>query len=442
MRRFLVVLATLIASALAVPAGADAALKAIWGPRTLPNGKNAFDVYAELGVDVYQHTVFWNRIAPRRPANPRNPNDPAYTWPERLDVANALAAERGINLALLVTASPPWANGGRFPNWAPANDDYADFLVALNRRYPLVRYWMIWGEPNGGAFRPNRSDTPAAPRRYATLLDRAYETLKAENPGNTVIGGMTFTSGRVKPADFLRWMRLPNGKPPRLDWYGHNPFSRRFPRVSDPPSVRKPSVRDFNDIDTLASEVRRTYRVLGTRPQLWLSEFTIQSGESSQAFSYYTTEKGQAQWLQRAYEIVDRQTKIAGMGWLSLVDAEREGGGLWGLLRSNGARKPSFFAYRRAPSRRYTGAVSVPATATVAQLQAGIDIGVKPVLGGTVTVSLLRGERTLARAVARGADRTQMTVRLAHGPVEPGSYLVTVKTKRGETLERRLQVLP
>ena len=182
---------------LALPAASDAALKAIWGPRTLPDGNSPFGIYDDLGVDVYQETVFWNRVASRRPLNPRDPSDPAYSWPDRLDRANAQAAARGINLALLVTASPPWANGGFHPSMAPSPDDYSDFLVALKRRYPLVRFWMIWGEPNTGAFRPNKIDTPQAPRRYAKLLDKAYETLKAEGADNTVIGGMTVTVGRV-----------------------------------------------------------------------------------------------------------------------------------------------------------------------------------------------------------------------------------------------------
>ena len=67
-------------------------------------------------------------------------------------------------------------------------------------------------------------------------------------------------------------MRLPNGKPPRLDWFGHNPFAVRRPKLS-----RRPydgNVRDMSDVDTLHREVQRAYRGRRT-PRLWLSEFTV-----------------------------------------------------------------------------------------------------------------------------------------------------------------------
>ena len=39
----------------------------------------------------------------------------------------------------------------------------------------------------------------------------------------------------MAPTDFIKWMKLPNGLPPRLDYYGHNPFSLRFPKLSKTP---------------------------------------------------------------------------------------------------------------------------------------------------------------------------------------------------------------
>jgi hypothetical protein len=71
-------------------------------------------------------------------------------------------------------------------------------------------------------------------------------------------------------------MKLPSGQPPRLDWYGHNPYPFRFP------DLRKSPIhggwRDLSDPDTLAAEVDRAYRSRGQEPRLWLSEFTVQLG--------------------------------------------------------------------------------------------------------------------------------------------------------------------
>ena len=57
-------------------------------------------------------------------------------------------------------------------------------------------------------------------------------------------------------------MRLPNGKPPSLDMYGHNPFSYRAPNLSNPPS-RENSI-DFSDLGRLANLVDRISRPAGT----------------------------------------------------------------------------------------------------------------------------------------------------------------------------------
>ncbi|HEU5143128.1 MAG TPA: hypothetical protein VFU04_08235, partial [Solirubrobacterales bacterium] len=119
-----------------------AGVKAIWGPTELPSGNracpvvgercSAFPIYQRLGVDVFQYQVHWDAIAPTRPANPRDPDDPAYDWGQ-LDAIAAEAARHGIRLALLVQRAPGWANGGRSPIWAPRNPRlFADFLYAAS----------------------------------------------------------------------------------------------------------------------------------------------------------------------------------------------------------------------------------------------------------------------------------------------------------------------
>ena len=350
-RRTLSILLSLavLLSLAAWPSGASAAEKAIWGPTHLPNGTSAFGTYKNLGVDTYQTDIRWNSIAPKRPRNPRDPRDPAYRWPSSHDFIVSEARRLNIKLAPMVIGSPPWANGGRHWRWAPRNSDYADFLVAASRRYPSIRRWQIWGEPSHpGAFQP--SGDPTAARRYATLLDAAYQALKTVNPKNIVIGGMTFTNGSVTPVRFLRALRLPSGAPPRLDWWGHNPFSRRYPDGRRETYTRYG--RDINDMDVFAREVHGAYARTGRAPKLWLSEFTIQSDHGSKTFNFYVSRRDQAAWVTAAFRLANRQSSIAGLGWLALLDEAPRSDHLernWGLLTYRAVPKPAYSAYRNVP---------------------------------------------------------------------------------------------
>jgi hypothetical protein len=331
-------------------ASAGHALKMIWGPLTMPNGSSAFPVYHRLGVQVLELQLLWADVAPTRPSEPGNPADPAYVWPAELERATAEAARYGISLAVMVKSSPRWANGGQESSWAPENPaEYGAFLQAASRRYPSIHYWMIWGEvTRHGNFNPMPPNSPVGPQRYALLLEAAYEALKAVNPANMVIGGMTYTVGEVSPSDFLQWMRLPDGDPPRMDFYGHNPYSTRFPRLAKPYS---PLVRDIDDIGTLDSELKSAYAGHGPAPKLWLSEFGISTGSGNRAFDYYVSEHEQAKWVTAAYKLASSVPYVAGLGWYELLDEpysvpERI---TEGLMTANGKPKPSFYAYAKAP---------------------------------------------------------------------------------------------
>jgi len=324
--------------------------KAIWGPVAMPDGTSAFPVYRELGVDVFQVQLNWAATAADRPEAPTNPDDPAYRWPAIVNTAVREAAVQGMHVAIMVRGTPGWANGGRAPAWTPTNPaDLADFLVAASRRYPGVRRWMIWGEPTRpGNFEPMPANSPIGPRAYAQLLDRAYGALKTASPRNVVIGGMTWTVGLVSPPDYVRWLRLPNGRPPRMDLWGHNPFSTRFPRLSQP--VYAKGVRDISDIDTLRAEIARAYR--GRRvPKLWLSEFTVSSDRPNRAFNFSVSRREQARWVTAAFRLANSVDYVSGLGWFDLYDepATTPKGLTNGLMTYTGTRKPAFRAYQQVP---------------------------------------------------------------------------------------------
>jgi hypothetical protein len=323
----------------------------IWGPLTLPDGASAFPVYRQLGVQVLQIELSWAQTAPTAPGDPTNPADPAYRWPRALDDAVGEASQYGIQVAVMVRGTPPWANGGRDPSWAPDDPaSYAAFLQTASHRYPTVHYWMIWGEiTRPGNFNPMPADSPVGPQRYALLLEAAYGALKAVNQGNVVIGGMTYTVGQVGTPDVIRWMRLPDGAPPRMDCWGHNPYSTRYPNLSLPPFA--PRIRDISDMDTLHGELVRAYRGHGSVPKLWLSEFGISSDRPNRAFNFYVSRAVQAQWVSAAFRLADSVPYVAGLGWYDMVDepASIAGNVTEGLMTAEGTPKPAFYAYAKAP---------------------------------------------------------------------------------------------
>jgi hypothetical protein len=361
MRRLIAVLCIFACCAgLAAPAEArKSRKKAIWGP-TQVNGVSQFPIYRDLGAGIYLMEVRWNRVAPTRPRRPGNPSDPAYRWPAEVDYAIREARRFRIRVALMLTGAPRWANGGRSKRWAPRRPrDFATFARAASRRYPRVRQWLIWGEPSRGEnFKPLVHERRGhrltrrmkrGPHLYARILDASYGALKRRNRRNLVIGGNSFTTGDVSPRNWIRNLRLPNGRPPRMDLYGHNPFTARRPNLRKRPLGF--GFADFSDLDTLS---RWVDRYLGKprgrrRIKLFLAEFTIPTDHANHEFNFWTTRAVAASWLRSALRITRRWSRIYTLGWLSLYDENPRGDGKEvrrGLLDSTGAKKPAYFTYR------------------------------------------------------------------------------------------------
>lgn len=355
-RALLLAAAAAVLLAPAPPAGAEVTRKkAMWGPLE-HQGVPQMPVYADLGVGIYQQTLDWSLVAPTRPRRPRDPDDPAYRWPADIDRAIAEGRPYGIQVSLMVLFTPRWANGRRSRRWAPNDPDhYADFVEAAARRYPQVRHWMIWGEPSKAHnFQPLHSDKGRelsgrrllGPRRYAHMLDASYVRLKRLSRRNLVIGGNTFTIGTVAPLRYVRALRLRNGRPPRMDLYGHNPFSLRKPNLRDRPLGD--GFADFNDLDQLAKVLDRHLRRRGLK--IFISEYTLPTDHPNYEFNFYLDRDTQADWIRRALRITRSYRRIYTFGYLGLYDPpERPNGDQvdWGLIQRDGVHKPSYDAFKQ-----------------------------------------------------------------------------------------------
>jgi hypothetical protein len=232
-------------------------------------------------------------------------------------------------------------------------------------------------------------------------------------------------------------MRLPDGRPPRLDWFGHNPFPIRFPDLREIPIAG--GYRDISDLDTFSRQLRKTY---GKRARFWLSEFLVLSGRGSNEFELFVSRAQQARWLAASYRIADRLPSVAGLGWLGLLDQPRPSGSSnWGLLTDGGARKPAYGAFRAARGERFRPKVAVARRVPARVVsKRGLAVRVTPVRGGSVAAELRRGSRLVAR-VTRGARAgVPRRLRLRAPRVPRGSYTCIVRAPRGATVRRRVAV--
>src|SRR4051812_21608662 len=223
--------------------------------------QNVFDIAESAHAGIVRTTVYWSRIAEKRPANPANPFDPAYRFDD-LDEFVRNAGMHGMEVMLTIWGTPSWANGGKGQNYAPTRaTDLRNFARALASRYsgrysgyPFVRYYTVWNESNLGQFLSPQyvGGKPAAPRIYAAMYRAAYQGIKLGNRLAKVGIGETSARGRDRvlgragtqetesPGRFAQLLSLQRPVL-RFDAWSHHPYSTT---QSSPPlqRVRWPNV--------------------------------------------------------------------------------------------------------------------------------------------------------------------------------------------------------
>jgi len=295
---------------------------------------------SKLGVEVVRYTVRWDQVAPRRPQDARDPSDEAYDWAETDGVFRGLR-RHGIDPVVTLFGTPSWANGGRGPNWVPSSSrSFASFAYAAGRRYPWIRYWTIWNEPNRPTFL-----RPTTPKAYvSTLLNPAYAELHSAIGRVQVGGGVTAPragdGGGVAPVAWIRGMSSAHAK---LDAYAHHPYPGS-PGSETPwgPKCVNCQTITMADLERLEREVRRAF---GHKP-IWLTEYGYQTNPPDRIFG--VTLSKQAKYLTQAVAVARANPRIDLFLWFLLRDEQRLSGWQSGLTTFEGKRKPSFDAFRRA----------------------------------------------------------------------------------------------
>ncbi|MCC6831004.1 MAG: hypothetical protein IT200_06625 [Thermoleophilia bacterium] len=320
------------------------------------------DLAESLGAGLVRVDLRWDLVAASgRPANPRDPDDPAYDW-SHYDAVMDDATAVGIEVMFTIWGTPAWAADPagadpRFPAWGARPKDAADagaFAEAAARRYAPegVHMWEAWNEPNIPLFlRPQyvrRGGTWAAasPGTYAALLTAMYRGIKHADPAAVVAGGVTAPAGNKEPSEATsrvppqRFLRALNDLEPPMDAYAHHPYPITPPRTRNNPRA---SYVDLYNLDVLERELDVGY--LAGRP-LWLTEFGVGTRAVSN-YPFFVSQRRQAEMLDDAFRRVRADRRVRVFVWYLLQDHVE-----WssGLLDENGAQKPAAAAFRDAAS--------------------------------------------------------------------------------------------
>jgi Cellulase (glycosyl hydrolase family 5) len=304
------------------------------------------------GASVIHTTANWSQIAPTRPAQASNMNDPVYRLND-LDELVAQASSNGMRVMIDITGTPKWANGNKAPNRLPRRlADLTTFSRMLADRYDgthgkgYVGLYGVWNEPNLELFLyPQFSGKKiVGPANYAKLYKAAYAGIKAGNSGAQVAIGETSARGRdkplkglsgtVAPGTFARLLAKQKGL--RFDAWAHHPYPTA-PNLPPTQKVRYPNVT-LSTIKKFEGDLKKWFH--RTVP-VWVTEY---GHETRPPDAHGVSYAQQSKWARQALSIARADQNIQMFIWFTFRDTA---GNPWqsGLLSGSGALKPAYGAF-------------------------------------------------------------------------------------------------
>jgi len=338
------------------------------------NPDKVFPVLHAMNTQLIRVDLWWGgpalTVAPRRPASPTDPNDPAYNW-STYDRTVLYAHQFGMKVVFSILGTPKWANGGKGWNVAPTKpSDLKAFVTAAARRYngsfvrspdgvtlPRVPYWLVWNEPNNPVFLTPQFQKVkgtwqiVSGQVYAQLCNASVQALKAVSPGFLVGCGVTAPRGNnnpntarpsVSPLAFLRAMVAGGAK--GFDAYAHHPYyGSRFETPSTPPppppTGHPPTAITLGNLQLLTDELAR----LKLHVRLWITEYGYQTNPPDKLFG--VTWAQQDGYLRQAWAKLKANPKVDMFIWFLLRDEAPLSGWQSGLYTASGVRKDAREAF-------------------------------------------------------------------------------------------------
>lgn len=338
------------------------------------NPQASFPILKSLRDQVVRANLNWGGIhgvARRRPADPMNPDDPAYNWGV-YDRIVFYAAQYNIKVLFSIVGTPSWANGGKSVQHAPKNAaDLQKFAYAAARRYsgyhvdnrgiviPRVLMWLAWNEPNNPAFlapqwrKVGKKYVPQAASDYARICNAVYAGVHGTfYGGEKVACGATAPGGNnaprqsrpsTSPIVFLQAVKTHGLK--KFDAWAHHPYYQRPSETPKSPPRARTAVT-LGNIGVLIKQLTKEY---GAK-RVWITEYGFQTNPPDRVFG--VTYAKQALYLKQAFAIARKNPRIDLMTWFLLRDEPNSrisNGWQSGLMSATGRKKPAFTAFAKLP---------------------------------------------------------------------------------------------
>ncbi len=343
----------------------------------------ALDDAVALGADVVRANVIWSRYAPA-PTSKKKPKrfdgkDPnAYPSLNIVDTFVQAAQARGLQVLLTVTGPiPAWAShcGGSVKTRSTCKPDaklFGDFARALGKRYPTVKLWSIWNEPNLRAWlTPQYSGkTLQSAAIYRSLASSAIAGLRGTgHRGDTILLGETAPIGskpgpsaNANPVPFLRGVFCLKANGHRLTGseasaqkcggykkllatgYAHHPYTRGGSR---PPNSRPNADEITIDVQSrltkLLDQAGKAGRIAKKLP-VYYTENGWQTNPPDNVFGVLPAQ--QAEYMNESDYMAYTNARVKTVSQYKLVDDAPQGSFQSGVRMLDGTAKPSYTAYQ------------------------------------------------------------------------------------------------
>jgi hypothetical protein len=310
-----------------------------WAEMTDTRRGQVLDQLVEAGVSWLRVDVSWKEFQPD--GSSAFDDDAIAAFDTRLDEIG----DRGFKILLMFYWAPVWATGSEAMSGRPSASAFARATGwVVDTWGEQLSALEIWNEPDTARFwdpQPERTRVTD----FTDMVIQASRAAKSVQPELPVIVGGT---SRIDTQWWAQVLSLPD-LAASVDAIAVHPYTVPSDLSPRAPDTGKPwRVRHLRSLVELLDQAN-----LSTMP-IWITEFGWSTGQTSQPADYEraVSESQQATYLTQALEEFARFPQVRAAFWYTDVDHAtpdpHQNG--FGLMRTDGSRKPSYYAMKCAAS--------------------------------------------------------------------------------------------